>query len=142
MNRSEPFVVCRLGPSHYAIPARLVQQLEMVETITRVPGSASYVEGVVYLRGQVVPVVNLRARFGMERIPYDLSARLVVIRVDERVVGLAVDSASEFLTFPDGALQPAPQTMGEQHLSGVVASEERLILILDVSKLLADATLA
>ncbi|MBS2034478.1 purine-binding chemotaxis protein CheW [bacterium] len=134
---TQPYVVCRVDQTHYAIPAADVQQLEMVEQITRVPGSTEALDGVVYLRGQVVPVLNLRSRLGLPRVDYDYSSRLVIVRLDRRVVALAVDSASEFASFSEEACQPAPEALARlDYLAGVVAQENRLILILNVRRLL------
>ena len=130
-----------IADTSYAIEASRVQQLELIESITRVPGSADFIDGVVYLRGKVVPVVNLRRRLGLQRIPIDLSARLIIVRHDSRVVGLTVDSAREFLTFPEASLQPPPDNvLGSRSdcLAGVIALEARMIFILDIPCLLED----
>ena len=137
--RTEPYIVCMIADSSYAIEASSVQQLELIESIARVPGTRDSIDGVVYLRGQVIPVINLRCRLGLPRIPFDLSARLVIVRHGARVVALAVDSAREFLTFPLTALQPPPETLlgfDSGHLAGVIALAERLIFILDIPRLL------
>lgn len=134
---NQAYVVCRVEETQYAIPADEVQQLEMVEEITRVPGASESLDGVVYLRGQVVPVLSLRRRMGLPRIAYDLSARLVIVRLEQRVVALAVDSASEFASFPPEARQPPPEALaGQDYLAGVIAREGRLILVLNVRRLL------
>lgn len=137
MNTDPAYVVCRVDGTYYAIPAADVQQLEMVDGVTRVPGSEEALDGVVYLRGQVVPVLNLRRRLGLERIGYDYSSRLVMVRLEERVVALAVDSASEFSSFPSEACQPPPEALrGQSYLAGVITLKERMILVLDVRRLL------
>lgn len=138
------YIVCCIGSTYYAIPSSDVQQLEMLEDVTPVPNSPDFLDGVVYLRGQVVPVVNLRRRFGLERVPYDLSSRLIVVKFDARVVGLAVDSAREFLKFASDDLQPAPQSFGPPEndpLAGVLKRDERMILVLEVRRLLAPGIL-
>ena len=129
------YVICRIDQTCYAISANEVQQLEMVDQVTRVPGSQEALDGVVYLRGQVVPVLSLRRRLGLERIEYDLSARLVIVRLEERVVALAVDGASEFASFPAEACQAPPEAM-RGYLAGVITLKERMILVLDVRRLL------
>jgi len=136
MNSDPAYVICRVAETHYAIAAEDVQQLEMVDLVTRVPGSQEALDGVVYLRGQVVPVLSLRRRMGLERIGYDLSSRLVIVRVEDRVVALAVDSASEFATFPADARQAPPETV-RGYLGGVITLKDRMILVLDVRRLLA-----
>ena len=80
--------------------------MEMVEHVTAVPNAPAFVEGVVFSRGQVVPVINLRVRFGFERAPRDLRTRLLVVEVGGRPVGLLADEAREFVAIADAAIQP------------------------------------
>lgn len=141
MNTDPSYVICRVADTHYAILASDVQQLEMVDAVTRVPGSEEALDGVVYLRGQVVPVLNLRRRLGLERIDYDYSSRLIIVKLDERVVALAVDGASEFASFPAEARQPSPEALrGQSYLGGVITLKDRMILVLDVRRLLEDGS--
>src|SRR6185369_7409267 len=93
-----------------------VQQVQMVEQITPVPNAIAVVEGVVHTRGRVIPVLNLRVRFGFEKIPFDLRARLVVVNVGGRIVGLLVDTAREFVRIPASSIEPPPE--GISGLSG------------------------
>src|SRR6185436_11949171 len=95
----------------YGVRSSLVQQMEMVELITPVPNAPPFVEGVVFSRGQVVPVVNLRRRFGFEKVSNDLRTRLVVVAHGGRSVGLLVDSAREFVAIPADAIQPPPEAL-------------------------------
>src|SRR3569623_1108963 len=89
------FIFFELAGTTYAVETQAVQQMEMVEQITPVPNAPAFVDGVVFARGQVVPVVNLRARFGFPRIANDAKTRLIVGSQDDRTVGLLVDSARE-----------------------------------------------
>ena len=135
----EPYILFHLAGSDYGIPSRLVKQMEMVEQMTPVPNAPAYVEGLIFIRGQVIPVINLRARFGFERIPYDLTTRLVVVRSGTRSVALIVDSAREFISLPEEAVQPPPESisgLSGNYLKGVASIDERLILVLDVDEVL------
>jgi purine-binding chemotaxis protein CheW len=114
--------------------------MEMVEQVTPVPNAPPYVDGVVFSRGRVVPAVNLRARFGFEKAPYDLRTRLIVVAVAGRAVGLIVDSAREFVTIPAEAVQPPPEGLAGtsgRYLGGVATVNDKVILILDVAGVLA-----
>jgi purine-binding chemotaxis protein CheW len=136
---STPFILFELSGTIYAVPARVVQQMEMVERITPVPNAPPFVDGVVFARGQVVPALNLRVRFGFERIPYDLRTRLVVLADGGRTVGLIVDSAREFLSLPTASIQPPPEAvsgLSGKYLAGIANVDERLILILEVGEVL------
>src|ERR1044072_1313795 len=85
-NQSETFVVFELAGTTYGVESRRVQQMEMIEHITPVPNAPPAVEGVVFSRGRVIPALNLRVRFGFERIPIDLRTRLIVVEVGGRSV--------------------------------------------------------
>jgi purine-binding chemotaxis protein CheW len=136
---STPFILFELSGTTYAVPAGLVQQMEMVERITPVPNAPPFVDGVVFARGQVVPALNLRVRFGFERVPYDLRTRLVVLAEGGRTVGLIVDSAREFLSIPTASIQPPPDAvsgLSGKYLAGIANVDDRLILILEVGEVL------
>jgi len=136
---NESYILFTLAGTTYALPSRDIAHMEMVEHITAVPNAPSYVEGVVFSRGQVVPVVNLRVRFGFERASPDLRARLLVVKVGERVVGMVVDSAREFATIPASAIQP-PHTaiagLSGDYLEGVAVLGERIVLLLRVNDII------
>ena len=136
---STPFILFELSGTTYAVTAGVVQQMEMVERITPVPNAPPFVDGVVFARGQVVPALNLRVRFGFERVPYDLRTRLVVLAEGGRTVGLIVDSAREFLTIPTASIQPPPDAvsgLSGKYLAGIANVDDRLILILEVGEVL------
>jgi purine-binding chemotaxis protein CheW len=113
----------------------------MVATPTPVPNAPEYVDGVVAVRGQVIPAVSLRARFGFPRVPHDVRTRLVIVRAMGRTVGLIVDGAREFASIPPDAIKPLPEGIGGlsgRYLRGIAQKNDRLMLIVDVAELLAD----
>lgn len=136
---SEPFILFEIAQTNYAIPARLVQQMEMVSTITPVPNAPNFVEGVVFSRGQVIPVIDLRTRLGLQKTDYTLRTRLIVIQTETRTVGAIADSAREFVSIPTAAIQPPPETIGaaNRYISGIIRLGERIIMLLNVEQLLA-----
>lgn len=134
----EPFILFDLAGATYGVRSREVQQLEMIGPVTRVPNAPPFVDGVVSVRGQVIPVVNLRSRFGFPRQAFDLRSRLLVMRRDARTVGFAVDSAREFASIPPDAIQPPPEGiagLNGRYLEGMAHLGERLVLILDMTDL-------
>ena len=136
---SAPFIFFELADTTYALPTAVVQQMEMVEHITPVPNAPAFVDGVVFARGQVVPVVNLRARFGFSRIGCDSKTRLIVVGLEGRTVGLLVDSAREFITLAPDAIKPPPEAMtglSGKYLAGIATVGERVVLILEVNEVL------
>jgi purine-binding chemotaxis protein CheW len=135
---SEPFILFELAKTTYAVRAELVQQMEMIETITPVPNAPKFVEGVVFSRGQVIPAIDLRVRLGLEKAKYDLRTRLIVIQTNNRTVGAIADSAREFVSIPVSSIQPPPEAIGAsgKYISGIIRLGERIILLLNVEELL------
>jgi purine-binding chemotaxis protein CheW len=132
----DTFILFTLVGTTYAVRTRDVLHMEMVEEITPVPNATASVEGVVFSRGQVVPVVNLRARFGFERIPPDLRSRLLIVQSNGRTVGLMVDSAREFARIAPETIRPpqdALTRLSGRYLEGIAIVQDRIILILDLS---------
>ena len=137
---SDSYVLFELAGATYALRSDDVVQLDMVVAPTPVPNAPSYVDGVVSVRGQVIPAVSLRARFGFARAAHDLRSRLVVVRASGRTVGLIVDSAREFASIPPDAVRPLPEGIGGlsgRYLRGVAQHGDRLVLVVDVPELLA-----
>ena len=135
----DTFILFTLVGTTYAVRTRDVLHMEMVEEITPVPNATASVEGVVFSRGQVVPVVNLRARFGFERIPPDLRSRLLVVQNNGRTVGLMVDSAREFARIAPETIRPpqdALTRLSGRYLEGIAIVQDRIILILDLSEVI------
>lgn len=132
----DTFILFTLVGTTYAVRTRDVLHMEMVEEITPVPNATASVEGVVFSRGQVVPVVNLRARFGFERIPPDLRSRLLIVQSSGRTVGLMVDSAREFARIAPETIRPpqdALTRLSGRYLEGIAIVRDRIVLILDLS---------
>ena len=139
---TEHYILCTIADTTYAIPSRDVAHVEMIDQVTAVPNAAPFVDGVVFSRGQVVPAINMRARFGFPRTGADLRTRLLVVSVGGRSVGLVVDSCREFLTIPASAIQPPGDALsgsGAQYLGGIATIGTRLIVILRLDDLLHSA---
>jgi purine-binding chemotaxis protein CheW len=140
LSAPDTFIVLTVAGTTYAVRSRDVQHMEMVENVTRVPNAAPFVDGVVFSRGQVVPAVNLRARFGFERTPYDVRTRMVVVRTGDRVVGLVADEGREFIRIPESAIRPPQEALSGlsgQYIEGIASLDGRLILVLNLERLLS-----
>ena len=136
---SETFILFTIAGTTYAVRSRDVAHVEMLEQVTAVPNAAAFVDGVVFSRGQVVPALNLRARFGFERAPYGVATRLVVVQADGRGVGLVVDGAREFASFDPALIQPPSSTMtglSGRYVEGIANVGGRLILVLDLAEVM------
>jgi purine-binding chemotaxis protein CheW len=132
-------VLFRVGDADYVISALDVVQMESFGGATRVPGTAPHVAGLIQVRGRVVPVVDLRARFGLPAAEPTLDTRVVVVRQGEREVGLLVDRAREVLQIAPEQFQPPPPVIAEQaagFVQSVAQTNERLVLRVDYEKVI------
>jgi purine-binding chemotaxis protein CheW len=138
-DQANTYILFSVAETTYALPSENVRHMEMVEQITPVPKAPAYIDGVVFSRGQIVPVVNVRARFGFDRVPHDVRTRLLVVHTGDRAVALLVDSAREFVVIPRASIQPPGNGiagLSGQYLTGFATLDDRLVLMLDLDELL------
>ena len=134
-------VTFRIGTAEYVLPAMQVLHLESFETATHVPGAPPFVAGLVQVRGRVVPVVDLRHRFGLPPIEHALGHRVIVVQLAARIAGLLVDSAREVVQLDESSFQDVPELIKQQangFVKGVVTVGTRLFLIVDVPRLIGE----
>ena len=132
---SQAYILFGVAGTTYALRSHDVLHIEMLEHVTPVPNAPAFVEGVVFSRGQVVPVINLRARFGFERAASTLRSRLLVVQHDTRRVGLLADESREFIRISDAAIKPPQEAISGlrgNYLEGVATLGERIVLVLNV----------
>ncbi|AMQ07210.1 chemotaxis protein CheW [Sporosarcina sp. FSL K6-1540] len=132
-------IVFQLLDMEYAISVDIVQSIEKVLSITRVPKTPAYVKGVINLRGIVTPIVDLRERFGLASKEMDDSTRIIIVTLDEYDVGLIVDAANDVLDIPVNAIEPQPEVVGtieSDFISGVAKVEKHLLVMLNLDKVL------
>lgn len=133
------FVICRIGSEEFAVDVLSVQEINRIVEVTRVPKTPPYVEGVINLRGRIIPVLDLRKLFGLSGTQQTTQTRIVVVSVQARLVGLVVDSVEEVLRVPRSAIEPPPSvgTMaGAEFTQGVGRIDDRLLILVDLSRLL------
>ncbi len=138
-HRADHYILFVVADTTYALPSQDVAHIEMLDSVTQVPNAAPFVDGVVFSRGQVVPAINMRARFGFERVPLDVRSRLVVVQNQGRRVGLLVDACREFQTIPATAINPPGDALSDvaaRYLVGIATLGERLTVILNLNELL------
>ncbi len=132
-------VTFNLGKEEFAVPILQIQEINRLVDITRVPKSPEFVEGVINLRGKVIPIIDLRKRFGLPQAELGKYARIVVVNMEGRMVGLIVDSVSEVLRLSEGAIEPPPPIVGgidAEYIRGLGKIEGRLLILLDLGKIL------
>ncbi len=132
-------VTFHVGDEEFGVEILDVREINRMMEITRVPHAPDFVEGVINLRGQVIPVVDLRKRFGLGTIERDKNARIVVVELGDKVVGFLVDSVSEVLRVPRSVVEPPPPIVGgidSEYIEAVVKLDDRLLILLDLQRLL------
>ncbi len=136
---SDLHVLFRVAETDYVVPADDVEQMESFASATRIPGALPHVAGLMQIRGRVVPVVDLRIRFGLPPVTPGLDSRVVVVRQAERTVGLLVDSAREVVRIPPEELRKAPDVAADSahgYVKAVGRAGKRLVMLIDLEKVI------
>ncbi len=132
-------VTFSLGDEEFGLDILSVQEIIRIMGITKVPRAPEFVEGVINLRGKVIPIIDLRKRFNMPAHKHDKNTRIIVIEVTTMIIGFIVDSVSEVLRLPADTVEHPPAVVSgsdSEYISGVGKLEERLLILLDLDKLL------
>ncbi|MFS0688077.1 chemotaxis protein CheW [Sporosarcina sp. 179-K 8C2 HS] len=138
-NKEMKVIVFQLMDKEYAVGVDVVESIEKLMSITRVPKTPSYIKGVINLRGVVTPIVDLRERFGMEVKPLDDNSRIIIVSLEEFEVGLIVDAANDVIDIPFDSIRPQPEVVGSiesEFISGVAKVDKRLLVMLNLEKVL------
>jgi len=139
------YLTFRLGNEDYGIEIRYVTEIVGMQKITEVPDMPSFVKGVVNLRGQVIPVLDVRLRFNMEPRDYDERTCIVVVNINASQVGLVVDTVNEVRNINDDQISPPPRTAGAasaQYIQGMGKVGEEVIILLEGQRLLFEQEMA
>ena len=139
MDKDLQLVGFRIGRETFGLPISIVREIIRVPEITSVPDAPDYVEGVINLRGRIIPVVDLRKRFGEKTIAADKKNRIVVVELERRAIGLVVNSASEVLRIPPSEIENPNNVFPEGELNfitGVGKLNGRLVMLLDMNRML------
>jgi purine-binding chemotaxis protein CheW len=134
-------VTFRLMDESYGINVMKVQEVLRVSEIAPVPGAPSFVLGIINLRGNVVTVIDTRSRFGLPPHEVDDASRIIIIESEKQVVGILVDSVAEVVELRETEIDAAPNIGSEEssrYIQGVVTQENRLLILVDLNKLLTD----
>ncbi|RDS78971.1 chemotaxis protein CheW [Dyella monticola] len=133
------YLTVNLAHEEYGIDILAVREIRGWTPVTRIPQSPHYVLGVLNLRGAIVPVIDLRLRFGLTREEYNATTVTVIITVSGRQFGVVVDAVSDVLDVTSDAIRPVPDmgtTVDTEYLKGLTSAGDRMVLLLDADKLL------
>jgi purine-binding chemotaxis protein CheW len=138
-------VVFNLAAESYAVDINMVREIIQLQPVTRVPGTPLSVEGVINLRGSVIPIVDLRKRFQLKAVEHNKDTRIVVVACKGSEVGVIVDSVAEVLRIPVDAIEPCSNVFTDEHLEhllGIVKLAGRLVILLDMDQVLSKQEIA
>jgi len=133
------FVGFQVAGQEYAFRIEQIQEIVILDKVTKTPQVPDYVEGVSNLRGSIIPIINLRRLFGLEPKPVDEQTRTIVVNIGQRTMGCTVDMVSQVMRIPDEDIQPAPETVtanGAGYVAGFARQNGRLMVLLDIDELL------
>ncbi|MBR3663689.1 MAG: chemotaxis protein CheW [Desulfovibrio sp.] len=134
-------VTFRIGDEEFGVDILSVQEINRMLQITMVPRAPFFIEGVINLRGKVIPVVNMRTRFNKPQVEPDADTRIVVVDLGQKVIGILVDAVSEVLRLPSSTIEAAPPVVagiGSEYIKGVGKLNDRLLILLDLANLLRE----
>ena len=140
--QKDKFLTFQIADEEFAIPIGHVIEIVGIQKITEVPDMPDFVKGVINLRGKVIPIIDLRRRFGLTTRDHDKHTRIIVIEINNMIVGFVVDSVSEVLRIPASTVEPPPPVVSgleSEYISGVGKLEDRLLILLDLDRLLSRA---
>jgi purine-binding chemotaxis protein CheW len=141
----QQLVVFTLGNESYAVDINTVKEIIHLQPVTRLPGTPPSVEGVINLRGSVIPIIDLRKRFEMDLVERSKDTRIVVVNCGNSSVGVIVDSVAQVLRIPLESVEPASNVFSDEqveYLLGIVKLTNRLIILLDMDRILSSQELS
>ncbi|WP_058911117.1 chemotaxis protein CheW [Entomohabitans teleogrylli] len=141
----QEFLVFTLGNEEYGIDILKVQEIRGYDRVTRIASTPPFIKGVTNLRGVIVPIVDLRIKFAQQAVEYNDNTVVIVLSFGQRVVGIVVDGVSDVLSLTAEQIRPAPEfavTLSTEYLTGLGAVGERMLILVNIEKLLNSEEMA
>ncbi|ELY3083174.1 TPA: chemotaxis protein CheW [Klebsiella aerogenes] len=141
----QEFLIFTLGNEEYGIDILKVQEIRGYDQVTRIANTPDFIKGVTNLRGVIVPIIDLRVKFAQQGVSYDENTVVIVLNFGLRVVGIVVDGVSDVLSLTAEQIRPAPEfavTLATEYLTGLGALGERMLILVDIEKLLSSEEMA
>lgn len=136
------FLMCKIGEETYGIDIQHVTDIIELQKITEVPDMPEYVRGVINLRGKVIPVIDMRLRFGMDSKEFDDRTVITVVNIKSYSIGFIIDTATEVVDIPEKDIDPPPTFQengeGNKYIAGLGKLEDQVIILLDMEKLVGE----
>lgn len=137
-------LVFTLGREEYGIDILKVQEIRGYDAVTTLANMPAFIKGVINLRGAIVPIIDMRLKFKLGQADYNQFTVVIILNIGKRVVGMVVDGVSDVLTLTPEQIRPAPEfgnTLNTEYLSGLGAIDERMIILMDIEKLMTSPEL-
>ena len=141
-NLKDKFLTFKIGKESYGIAIRHVTEIIGIQKFTEVPESSVYIKGVINLRGKVIPIMDVRLRFGMDERDYDERTCVIVVNYKDTTIGLVVDTVSEVTNIPSSDIEPAAskRSVGQDgYIEGMGKIGDEIVILLEVHKLVFEA---
>ncbi|PHM73743.1 chemotaxis protein CheW [Xenorhabdus kozodoii] len=139
------YLVFTLGDEEYGIEILKVQEIRGYDQVTRIANTPAFIKGITNLRGVIVPIIDLRIKFSQEDVTYNDNTVVIVLNLLNRVVGIVVDGVSDVLSLKENQICPAPEfavTLSTEYLTGLGSIDERMLILVDIEKLLNSEEMA
>lgn len=141
----QEFLIFTLADEEYGIDILKVQEIRGYDQVTRIANTPPFIKGVTNLRGVIVPIIDLRAKFAQKNVVYNENTVVIVLNFENRVVGIVVDGVSDVLSLTQEQIRPAPEfavTLSTEYLTGLGSLGERMLILVDIEKLLSSEEMA
>jgi len=131
-------VIFRLAKEEYGLPITKVQEINRLVPITKLPQTPSFMEGIINLRGRIIPIIDLRKRFQLAASEHNEDNRIIIVEVKGQIVGIIVDAVNEVVRLPQSSIEPPPAAfiLDGQYIHGVGKMEDRLLILLNIDSIL------
>ena len=140
--RIQEFLAFKIGEEEYGVDILRVQEIRSFEAPTRMANTPPHILGVINLRGVIVPIVDMRIKFGIDKLDYDSFTVVIVLDIGTQIVGMVVDGVSDVIAFKPEQLRPAPEftaAIGSDHVMAIGAMADRMLVLLEIEKLMSGA---
>jgi len=128
----------RVGAEDYGLELANVKEVIRMRDVTWLPKAPPFIKGIINLRGKVIPIVDLRCKFGLESAEQTAATRVIVVEVKEKLMGMVVDSASQVMRVPTDQIDPPPLVVGylsREYISGVAKLDDKLVILMDIKRI-------
>lgn len=134
-----------IGAEEYCIDILKVQEIRGYDSVTRIANTPEYIKGVLNLRGNIVPIIDLRLKLGLGAPTYNETTVVIILNIGEKVIGAVVDGVSDVMTLDANAIRPAPEfgsALDTRYILGLAPHEERMLILVDIEKLISGREMA